>query len=197
MTQQQGLKRRRDAIGADSDAPKEPSREAKAAWNNDFPAKFDVLEKIGEGSFGTVWLGRRWKQEDERMQQQPSAEVGRREGGDLVAIKRINPTCSPSRILNEFEQMKKLRGGELGVCWICSLRIRCLDCVVALLCSNRVQVLRKAASSAVYSQYPATDFAGRNVVVMRRWHPKALHQCDHPVFHLLDASRYYNKRTVL
>lgn len=123
-TQHQSLKRRRDAIGTDtlrvgSDAPGEPSREAKAAWNDDFPAKFRVLDKIGEGSFGTVWLGRRRAEEDTHKQQhQHSAEGGRQEEDGLLAIKRINPTCSPSRILNEFEQMQKLRGGENGVCFL-------------------------------------------------------------------------------
>lgn len=122
MTQQQGLKRRREAIGADtvvsvdSHSPNEPSREAQAAWNNDFPAKFYVLDKIGEGSFGTVWLGRRRNEENKKhaQQQHHSAEGGRQEEGDLVAIKRINPTCSPSRILNEFALMEKLRGGEIS-----------------------------------------------------------------------------------
>eukprot|EP00903_Cladosiphon_okamuranus_P012151 g11399.t1 len=126
--QQQGLKRRREAIGAGAavsvgvdsgDAPKGPSREARAAWNDDFPAKFHVLDKIGEGSFGTVWLGRRRnteggeKQQQQQQQQQHSAV--RQKKDDLVAIKRINPTCSPSRILNEFEQMRKLRGGNHNV----------------------------------------------------------------------------------
>lgn len=127
MTQQQGLKRRREVIGADTvrvglDAPKEPSREAKAAWDDDFPTKFHVLDKIGEGSFGTVWLGRRRSEEDSINHARHSAEGGEQEEDDLVAIKRINPTCSPSRILNEFEQMQKLRGGESGVCFACPAR---------------------------------------------------------------------------
>lgn len=127
MTQQQGLKRRREAIGtdavrADSDSPREPSREAKAAWNDDFPANFHVLDKIGEGSFGTVWLAQKHEEGSKHQQQQHSAEGGRQEEeDDLVAIKRINPTCSPSRILNEFEQMQKLRGGAVGVC-VCACR---------------------------------------------------------------------------
>eukprot|EP00752_Nemacystus_decipiens_P008135 g7275.t1 len=120
MTQHQGQKRRREAIGTgaarqDSGTPKEPSREAKAAWNNDFPTKFHVLDKIGEGSFGTVWLGRRRRNEEGINTQQHSKGGGRQGDEHLVAIKRINPTCSPSRILNEFEQMRKLRGGQHNV----------------------------------------------------------------------------------
>ncbi len=118
--QQQGLKRGRQAIGADAEPVKvtshaipttEPSREARVAWNNDFPPNFQVLDKIGEGSFGSVWLGKRTEDGNGHG---PDGERREEEEG-LVAIKRINPTCSPSRILNEFEQMKKLRGGESGL----------------------------------------------------------------------------------
>lgn len=113
---QQGLKRGRQAIG-DAEPVKlishavpttAPSREARVAWNDDFPAKFQVLDKIGEGSFGSVWLGKKRN----RTEDGNDHDAERREEEGLVAIKRINPTCSPSRILNEFEQMKKLRGGE-------------------------------------------------------------------------------------
>lgn len=58
--------------------------------------RFEVLDKVGEGSFGTVWTAK----EHDKEASEP-----------LLALKRINLTCSPSRILNEFEQMRKL-GGE-------------------------------------------------------------------------------------
>lgn len=57
-----------------------------------------MLDKIGEGSFGTVWTAR-----DRRCTEATAP---------LVALKRINPTCSPSRILNEYQQMRML-GGKL------------------------------------------------------------------------------------
>lgn len=78
--------------------PAGPSREAKLAWDDDFPEQFDILEKIGEGSFGTVWTAR---------------EHGNA-ASPLFALKRINPTCSPSRILNEYQQMRKLGGTGCG-----------------------------------------------------------------------------------
>lgn len=87
----------------------EPSPEARTGWANDFPEHFEVLTKIGEGTFSTVWAARRRERGDD-------ASRGEEDGG-LVALKRINPTCSPTRILNEFEQMRKL-GGESSFCYI-------------------------------------------------------------------------------
>lgn len=95
LTPLAGLKRPRvEILGAaeqhvgDSDIRrrhlvKAPSHEARIGWSNDFPERFEVLNKIGEGSFGTVWTG---QERDENKKMEP-----------LVALKRINPTCSPSR----------------------------------------------------------------------------------------------------
>lgn len=114
---QQGLKRRRQAVTGDNASARfgpsalRPSREARIAWDDDFPAEFDVLEKIGEGSFGTVWTATATATAAEPEASQ--GEHGEKEDGKgLVALKRINPTCSPSRILNEFNQMRKLGAGE-------------------------------------------------------------------------------------
>ncbi|CAM9810441.1 unnamed protein product [Ectocarpus sp. 4 AP-2014] len=96
--------------------PTEPSREARIAWNDDFPRNFLVCEKIGEGSFGTVWTARRL-QEDCKQRGRHGGDSRGEEERDrkLVALKRINPTCSPSRILNEFNQMRTLGGGGHNV----------------------------------------------------------------------------------
>ena len=97
--------------GQDSIAlPWEPSREARIGWANDFPEDFEILSKVGEGTFSTVWSAK--------------AKSARQDCGGgglekLVALKRIHPTCSPSRILNEFEQMRKLGGG----CVVCTLNL--------------------------------------------------------------------------
>lgn len=74
------------------------SREARLAWDDDFPEQFELLGKIGEGSFSTVWKAR------ERSDK----------AGPVFALKRINPTCAPSRILEEYRQMKKLGGTTLS-----------------------------------------------------------------------------------
>lgn len=127
------LKRRREAHDIAERRPKigalvpgEPSREAQVGWGDDFPTNFKVLAKIGEGSFGTVWTAKRTKEkgggnakgEGGGVMEGNAADEAAAGGGGveeetdgLVALKRINPTCSPSRILNEFEQMRKL-GGE-------------------------------------------------------------------------------------
>lgn len=119
-----GLKRQRQETGSAGTIPRvgsvsshaaEPSCEARVAWDNDFPTNFQVLEKIGEGSFGTVWLARRQERGGSSvpsMQQRQAAGGAEEEKEELVALKRINPTCSPSRILNEFQQMQKLGGGQ-------------------------------------------------------------------------------------
>lgn len=108
-----GIKRRREPLRVTNveelarSSHAQPSRDARIAWANDFPENFEVLLKIGEGSFGTVWSAR-------RKGPRPRQGGGLGEGEEnraLMALKRINPTCSPSRILNEFEQMRKL-GGE-------------------------------------------------------------------------------------
>lgn len=127
-----GLKRRRETydmaerrLKIGTLVPGEPSREAQVGWGDDFPVNFKVLSKIGEGSFGTVWTARRgngreggsangvrgWGAGEEGLEGQEEEEGGGETEG-LVALKRINPTCSPSRVLNEFEQMRKL-GGEV------------------------------------------------------------------------------------
>lgn len=132
MTSSPSLKRRREVrratnnTGGNTGVSAEPSREAAAGWGNDFPVDFEVLSKIGEGSFGTVWTarekGKRPSERGAKERRQGGQGGGKEEEGkeeeedggrgeELVALKRINPTCSPSRILNEFEQMRKL-GGE-------------------------------------------------------------------------------------
>ncbi|CAN0421417.1 unnamed protein product, partial [Discosporangium mesarthrocarpum] len=63
---------------------------------------FDVLDKIGTGSFGTVWTARR-----RRKDTSPSST---RDYEPIVALKRINSTCSPQRILNEYRHMCRLGG---------------------------------------------------------------------------------------
>lgn len=94
-------------------APTEPSREARIAWNDDFPPNFLVCDKIGEGSFGTVWTATRVQEDGKHRGRHDGESRGEEERGqELVALKRINPTCSPSRILNEFNQMRTLGGGE-------------------------------------------------------------------------------------
>ncbi|CAM9866699.1 unnamed protein product [Ectocarpus fasciculatus] len=109
-----GAGKTRDLSGL---APTEPSREARLAWNNDFPRNFLVCEKIGEGSFGTVWTATRLqedgKQRGHRCDGESRGEEERAQ--EIVALKRINPTCSPSRILNEFNQMRTLGGGRHNV----------------------------------------------------------------------------------
>ncbi|CAN0404146.1 unnamed protein product, partial [Laminaria digitata] len=114
-----GLKRRRQAHDSAERRPKigalvpgEPSREAQVGWGDDFPLNFKVLSKIGEGSFGTVWTAKRTEAREGANAKGRGGGGGAGGGGEgLVALKRINPTCSPSRILNEFEQMRKLGGG--------------------------------------------------------------------------------------
>ncbi|CAM9738539.1 unnamed protein product [Scytosiphon promiscuus] len=118
---QAGLKRRRQAITgedrsaySDRSAPR-PSREAIIAWDDDFPAEYDVLEKIGEGSFGTVWTATAAATSIPSKPAAPEREQECKGDKGLVALKRINPTCSPSRILNEFNQMRKLGAGHHNV----------------------------------------------------------------------------------
>ncbi|CAB1119151.1 unnamed protein product [Ectocarpus sp. CCAP 1310/34] len=94
----------------------EPTREARIAWNDDFPRNFLVCEKIGEGSFGTVWTARRLEEDGKQRGPHDGESRGEEERDQkLVALKRINPTCSPSRILNEFNQMRRLGGGGHNV----------------------------------------------------------------------------------
>lgn len=119
-----GIKRRREPLRVANaeelarSSHTEPSRDARIAWANDFPENFEVLFKIGEGSFGTVWSARR----NGPRPRQGGGPGGGEEKGALMALKRINPTCSPSRILNEFEQMRKL-GGEAAYMYIPPSRI--------------------------------------------------------------------------
>lgn len=97
-----GLKRRRVEssgvkwIEAEFFPSAGPSRQARQAWDDDLPEQFEVVRSVGEGTFSTVWLAR------DRNSTSDS----------IYALKRVNPTCSPSRILNEYQQMRKL-GGEL------------------------------------------------------------------------------------
>ncbi|CAN0423288.1 unnamed protein product [Ectocarpus sp. 12 AP-2014] len=94
----------------------QPSREARIAWNDDFPRNFLVCEKIGEGSFGTVWTATRLQEVGKQRGRHDGESRGEEERDQkLVALKRINPTCSPSRILNEFNQMRALGGGGHNV----------------------------------------------------------------------------------
>lgn len=79
-----------------------PTFEVKIGWANDFPEYFKILAKVGEGTFSTVWSAR-------PMVDSKKHGDGETEG--LLALKRIDPTCSPARILNEFIQMRDL-GGE-------------------------------------------------------------------------------------
>lgn len=51
--------------------------------------KYRVLEKIGEGTFSVVYKACRIDNPNQ-----------------IVALKRIYPTCSPNRILNELKHLK-------------------------------------------------------------------------------------------
>lgn len=55
---------------------------------------YDVVRKIGEGTFSAVYLAR-----DQQT-------------GQEVAIKRIFPTCAPVRILNELRHLRSIDGAE-------------------------------------------------------------------------------------
>jgi len=69
---------------------------SKSAESLDFPelaGRYKVLEKVGEGTFSSVYTA-----------------VVNNGTNAIVALKRINPTCSPSRIINEINCLKKLGG---------------------------------------------------------------------------------------
>ncbi|PRP85956.1 cell division cycle 7-related protein kinase-like [Planoprotostelium fungivorum] len=59
--------------------------------------RYQIIEKIGEGTFSSVYKALPLKQRPQGMPEEDT----------YVAIKRIYPTCSPARIINE---MKHLRG---------------------------------------------------------------------------------------
>ncbi|KAJ5067415.1 cell division cycle 7-related protein kinase [Anaeramoeba ignava] len=61
--------------------------------------KYIVIEKIGEGAFSKVYKAKNKKT------------------GEIFALKRIFPTCSPKRIFREAEILYRLRGYE-GVCYL-------------------------------------------------------------------------------
>ncbi|CAM9514860.1 unnamed protein product, partial [Choristocarpus tenellus] len=81
-----------------------PSTKVKLGWEGDFPEEYEVLDCCGKGSFGSCWTARERTKDKNR-----GAEEER-----VVVLKRINRTCSPGRILNEYQHLCRL-GGQHNV----------------------------------------------------------------------------------
>eukprot|EP01118_Nematostelium_gracile_P018239 TRINITY_DN804_c0_g1_i1.p1 TRINITY_DN804_c0_g1~~TRINITY_DN804_c0_g1_i1.p1 ORF type:complete len:475 (+),score=75.85 TRINITY_DN804_c0_g1_i1:103-1527(+) len=71
--------------------PTSPSNQYNFPETN---GKFEIIEKIGEGTFSSVYKAISVKT------------------NEIVALKRINTTCSPERILNEMNHLYELKGKE-------------------------------------------------------------------------------------
>ncbi|PRP84813.1 hypothetical protein PROFUN_07467 [Planoprotostelium fungivorum] len=84
-----------------------PSREEEGEFA-EISNEYDIIEKIGEGTFSMVYKAvRKQKTEATSSPLQPPSSSS---DEDFVALKRINPTCSPARICNEMKHLKNLGG---------------------------------------------------------------------------------------